>query len=264
MNPKMPTLLELQRAMQKSLLQGADEDIAGYVIANGLERRARLGIYRNTCASALASALHLSFPTIEHLVGVEFFDGVARLFAAGAPPRSASLDEYGADFAEFLAHFPQASALPYLADVARLEWQINVALHAADAVPLDIGRLAVLTETALAQVRLEPHPAVRLLRCEFPADAIWRAVLERDEPAMAAIDLADGPVWLLVQRTPGGIEVTRLAEREWRLTAALLSRRPLQQALEEAPCDNVHALLAAQLARGYFADAGVAPATVAG
>ena len=45
-------------------------------------------------------------------------------------------------FPEFLARFPPAASLAYIADVARLEWAVNRALHAPDAAPLDVARLA--------------------------------------------------------------------------------------------------------------------------
>lgn len=254
MNPHNPSLLALQRAMRKSLLQGEDGDLSAYVRADGLASEERLDIYRNTCVSVLATALRLSYPIVQYLVGPEFFEGAARLFVAEVQPRSALLDEYGADFPEFLARLPQAASLPYLPDVARLEWQVNLVLHAQDAQPLDVARLAQLNEAELAQLRFEPHPAAKLLRCEFPADAIWHAVLERDDSAMTAIDLADGPVWLLVHRTECGINVVRLSEGQWRCTAALFSRQPLHTALEQAPCADTHALLAAHLIRGCFTD----------
>ena len=170
MNRSAPTLLELQHAMRHSLLHCAGQDASAYVRADGLAAGERLGIYRNTASSVLATALHLSFPAVRYLVGPEFFEGAARLFAADAPPASAWLDEYGADFPEFLAQLPQAAALAYLPDVARLEWQFNLVLHAPDAQPLALASLAQLKEIELAQLRFAPHPAARLLRCEFPAD----------------------------------------------------------------------------------------------
>lgn len=255
-----PPLLELQRAMRTALLRDMDGTVCAHVIADGMEPEARLGIYRNTAAGVLATALQLSFPAVRRLVGPEFFDGAARLFAAESPPHGAWLDEYGAGFAEFLAGLPQAASLPYLEDVANLEWHVNLALHAPDTPPLDAARLALQPPEALAQWRFARHPAARLLWCAFPADAIWRAVLERDERAMAAIDLDDGPVWLLVHREEngiagGGIDIVRLDACEWRLTAALFSGTPLHEALEEAPCANAHAMLASHLASGCFVDA---------
>lgn len=250
----MPTLLELQRTLAQSMLQQLDSKLLDYVIADGLDNGARLDIYRNTCSSVLATALALSFPAVRNLVGPEFFEGAARLFVAEAPPHSALLDEYGADFPEFLVQLPQAASLPYLADVARLEWQVNIVLHAVDAQPLEIARFAQLDEAELAHWRFAPHPAVQLVRCDFPVDAIWHAVLEHDDSAMAAIDLSDGPVWLLVHGTESGVDLMRLSECQWRFTAALFSGQPLHTALEEAPCPDAHAVLAAHLTRRSFID----------
>jgi len=263
MNWPAPTLLELQQAIRHSLLDGVDGGASSWVIKDGLEPKERLGIYRNTSASVLVTALQLAFPAVQHVVGPEFFEGAARLFAAEAPPRSAWLDEYGADFPQFLAQLAQAASLPYLPDLARLEWKVNLVLHAADAEALEIARLAILSEAELEDLRLEPHPAAQLLRCEFPADAVWHAVLARDDDAMAAIDLADGPVWLLVQRVRGEIHVARLSEPEWRVGAALFSGQPLGAALAQASCDEPHTLLAAHLARGCYAGCRVAHATMA-
>lgn len=258
MNPPVPTLLELQCAIRRNLLYHGGDEACTHVIANGLAPDARLGIYRNTASSALATALRLSFPAVQYLTGPEFFEGAARLFAAEALPRSAWLDEYGADFPAFLARLPQAAALPYLPDVARLEWQVNRVLHAADATPLDVEYLAQLNEAALAQLRFAPHPAAKLLRCTVPADAIWQAVLERDDAAMAAIDLAGGPVRLLVCRSGSDVDVVRMSESEWQFTAALFSGQPLHAALPVATAADACALLAAHLVRGCLMDAGPA------
>ncbi|AGK49970.1 MULTISPECIES: putative DNA-binding domain-containing protein [Burkholderia] len=259
MRARPPTLAELQQAVRRSL-SGADAGVgagvgaADWVLPDGLAPDARLRVYRNTSASVLLNALRLAFPATERVVGAAFFAGAARRFAGSSPPASAWLDEYGAGFPEFLARMPQAASVPYLADVARLEWQVNLALHAPDAAALDLARLAGLGAPALRALRLRPHPAARLLGCAYPADAIWRATLERDDRALAAIRLDDAPVHLLAQRTEAGIEVLRLDEADWRVASALFAGEPLGAALANAPGAGGHALFAALLSRGCFAD----------
>lgn len=255
MQPHPPTLLELQRAIGQGLLHGIDDDQCAFVAADGLTPEARLGIYRNTAIATLLGALRLSYPAVQALVGPEFFEGAARLFMEDSPPGSAWLDTYGATFQEFLARMPQASSLAYLPDTARLEWAVNTVLHAPDAKPLDLVRLSQLEEAQRGDVCFVPHPAVRLLQSAFPVDAIWRAVLSRDDCAMGAIDLNAGPVWLLVHRTPSGIEVDRLSASQWRFAAALFAGRSLHAALEENPSPETHAWLAMLLATGCFAAA---------
>jgi hypothetical protein len=83
-------------------------------------------------------------------------------------------------------------------------------------------------------------------------DAIWRAVLARDDAAMAAIDLDAGVVHLLIERRETTVEVTRLSESRWTLAGALFSGKPLAAALEATRDPDAPAWLAAHLAGGHF------------
>jgi hypothetical protein len=251
----VPTLLEVQRAMRASLL-GNDDGAAAAMLA---EEPDRLNIYRNTFVAGVTKALRLAYPAVHRLVGADFFDGAAGLFIAQCPPRAAWLDEYGAEFPEFLSNFQPAATLVYLADVASLEWAVSRALHAADAEPLDLARLAALSPDEQAGVSFVPHPSVALLRTDYPADVIWRGVLGADDAALAAVDLGSGPVHLMVARLAAGIETFRLNETAWRFAAALCDGRPLETALAEAG-DGADVLLAEHLAAGLFVDFNLAPA----
>ncbi|KVE34574.1 HvfC/BufC N-terminal domain-containing protein [Burkholderia sp. BDU5] len=257
MNPRTPTLAELQWAVRRSLSDGgaAGPEATDWVLPDGLAPAARLRVYRNTSASVLRDALRLAFPATERVVGAAFFEGAAGLFARASPPASAWLDAYGAEFPAFLARMPETACVPYLADVARLEWQVDLALHAPDVATLDLARLARLGEPALRALRLRPHPAARLLRSAYPVDAIWRAVLEQDDRALRQIRLDDGPVHLLAQRTDDGVDVLRLDEADWRVACALFAGEPIDAALANAPQADAHARFATLLSRGCFADA---------
>lgn len=248
----MPTLLEVQQAIRRSLVGRDDRDAVRHLRGNGLPPAARLSIYRNTFAGGLTTALRLSFPAVHHLVGADFFESAARIFIERAPPRSAWLDEYGAGFPEFLASFAPAASLPYLPGVARLEWAVGRALHAPDTAPLDIARLAEVAPEDQGTVAFVPHPSVALVQADYPVDEIWRAVLDRDAAAMAAIDLAAGPVWLLVERRAGDVMVTPCSEPAWRFAAELIGSRPLQVAIATVPEVEAPILLADHLARGRF------------
>jgi hypothetical protein len=260
LNTLAPTLLELQHTVYRGIVGHDDAEAAAYIVADGIDPAARLGVYRNTFASVLTNALRLSFPATHRLVAAECFEGAARLFIEEQPPQSANLDDYGAGFPEFLARFSPVAALAYLPDIARLDWAVSRALHAVDAAPLDLAPIAALPESARAHVRFERHPAAGLLRADHPADSIWRAVLAQDDAALAAIDPASGPVWLLVHRMETGVEVRRLSEDAWRFTAALFAGRPLHAALEEAPCADAAALLAEHLTAGRFVEIHVVDA----
>jgi hypothetical protein len=246
----MQSLRDVQRAIQLSLLRDEDGHAADHIVGGGLAPAQRLGIYRNTMLGTLANALRLTFPAVHRLVGADFFDGAAQIFARDRAPRCADLNAYGAEFPDFLQRFAPAATLAYLADVARLEWAVSRALHAPDADPLTVAQLATVAAADGDKVCFFAHPSVSTLRSEFAVDAIWRAVLQHDDMALAAIDPGSGPVSLLVQRVTREVEVERLEEGAWRFATALFSGRPLGAAIESAVGVDAPALLAQHLSAG--------------
>jgi hypothetical protein len=253
----VPTLLETQRAMRASLVDGDDAAAAAMLAEHvGADR---LNIYRNTFVTGVTKALRLTYPAVDRLVGADFFEGAAALFIARHPPRAAYLNDYGADFPDFLRTFPPASSLVYLADVARLEWAVSRAIHAADVEPLDLARLAALSPEDQGRVRFVPHPSVRLLYADYPVDTIWRGVLNGDHAALAGVDLDAGPVRLLVERSAAGVEVSRLYEPAWSFAAELYDGRLVEAAFAGAAATSADALLAEHLAAGRFVDFCLAP-----
>jgi hypothetical protein len=253
----MPTLLETQRAVRTWLVDG-ERAAAAALLADGISPD-RLDIYRNTFVANATRALRLTYPAIHKLVGDKFFEAVAAAFVAQHPPRSACFDDYGEAFAAFLAAFPPAASLAYLADVARLEWAVSRAIHADDAEPLDLARLAALSSEEQERVSFVPHPAVSLLSLAAPADAIWRSVLAGDDAALAAVDPAAGAVRLLVERGESGPEVSRLDAAAWHFAAELCCGFPLGIVLAELPGASTESELAAHLAAGRFVDFRLAP-----
>ncbi|HEY4037988.1 MAG TPA: DNA-binding domain-containing protein [Burkholderiaceae bacterium] len=262
-----PSLLEVQRLFLNDIGGGPAVSppggaLASHVLTDGLEPAQRVSIYRDTSITTLVNALRLTFPAVCQLVGEEFFEGAARAYIDAELPRSAWLDEYGASFVSFVEQFPQAAPVPYLSDVAALEWAVGRALHAPEAPAIDPAQLAAALAAKCDLLRLSAHPAIGLVRTDSPADAIWHAVLAGDDAALAAIDLNDRPVHLLVERQVGNqsepasatVRLQRLSKEAWRLTRALCAGRSLGQALEEIAGAEVcaAAVLAEHLAAGRF------------
>lgn len=159
----------------------------------------RFAVYRNNVVVSLIDALAARFPVVAALVGAEFFRAAAGVFVRAAPPETPLLYAYGDGFADFLAGFAPAADIAYLADVARLEWAIGAAGTAADAAPLGRAALAGLSADAVAALRLDPHPSVRLVTSPWPILALWRA--HQPGAAMPAI-WPEGGESVLVLRDP--------------------------------------------------------------
>ncbi|WP_372833199.1 HvfC/BufC N-terminal domain-containing protein, partial [Puniceibacterium confluentis] len=124
-----------QSAFHAALLDAATAVPAGLTDGNGHSAGRRYAVYRNNVAVSLRDALETGYPAIARLLGRENFRHVAGLHLRASPPETPCMMLYGADFPDFLASLAPLAHLPYLADVARIEWGLRCAYHAADSTP---------------------------------------------------------------------------------------------------------------------------------
>jgi hypothetical protein len=215
------------------VLTGDEAPVAGEIVADGLDASARLAVYRHHVFSSLTAALEAMFPVVCRLVDRRFFGYAADAFIRAHPPVGPCLFEYGAAFPAFLAEFPACRHLAYLADVARMEWAMNVALHAPDAPAIDPAALTRLAPEAAGALGFDLHPSVTLLRSPWPIERIWRAN-QPDAGTDATVDLDAGPTWLQVWRVDDDIVFRALAPAAFAFREALGRGRSLAEAADAA------------------------------
>jgi hypothetical protein len=195
----------------------------------------RFAVYRNNVAVALIGALEARYPVVRRLVGDDFSRGMAGAFVAAEKPRSPALMLYGDGFPAFVASFPPAGAIPFLADVARLENAWVEAYHAAEADPLGLDALAAIAPDGLEALRFRPHPAARLLSFAHPAASIWAASQSADEPRRPEVWAAEEA---LVARPDTDVFVRVLPPGGFAFAAALFSGATLGEAATIAAADD--------------------------
>ena len=161
----MPSLRELQQGFAAAVLAPPGTAPAFGVVPpeTGAER---IGIYRTAFAANCRNALGASYPVVRRLTGAPFFHAAVDAFVRAAPSVSGDLNVYGDTFGDFLAGYAPAAALPYLPDVARLEWAQDEAQRAADLAPTPDVLLAALVATPadrLAALVLALGPSCRLI-----------------------------------------------------------------------------------------------------
>lgn len=247
----MPLALrDLQRAFAAHL-SGVDQPA---LVAEIVPAAARLRIHRHHMLDSLASALAATFPTVQAVVGADFFRGLARAFVGQSLPRQPVLAEYGAGFPAFVANHDVARDLPYLADVARLDWALNLAFHAPAGGRLAAADLAAIPADRLPLLRLSLVPGTVLVFSPYPLDRIWAA----SQPAAAAapVDLAAGGVSLLVLRRPDDAAFVALSAGEAAFVAGLGEGLSLEEAAGRAQGGfDLSACFARLLGLGVFAAA---------
>lgn len=167
----------------------------------------RFAVYRNNVVVGLIDALADTYPAVGALVGEAFFRAAAREFALAHPPRSPVLIDWGGAFAGWIGAFPPAAGVPYLADVARLEWAWSRAYNAAEAVPVDIAALAALAPEDVAGCRVGLHPSLAIVASRFPVVSLWAEATER--AAQTGLDLGASETALVV-RPDAAVDVRRI------------------------------------------------------
>jgi hypothetical protein len=197
----MPDLAALQARMASAVLSGVCDLLAEDIRRGPIAAAEALAVHRNTALYGLANALRLDHPTVDALVGADFFDRAARDFVLALPPSSAWLTGYGEGFADFLETYAPVSELPYLADVARLDFAI--AAVGAEALGLD-GPVLDLGETLLTF-----DASLRLVALDHPAAAIRDAIAE-DEARLAGLDMRPNRHVLALWRLADGVGLRQL------------------------------------------------------
>jgi len=233
-----------------SALAALQREFVAALFADAEPTQPRMAIYRRNVLANLAGALSATYPVVRRLVGAAFFDEAARRHALAVASTSGDLNRYGGTFAAFLGAYEPARELPYLPDVARLEWALHECDQAGDASLLDLASLTRVAPGDEDRVRLALHPAVRLVAAEHPVLSIWEA----NQPARdGTLEGESAPERVLVRRAREGAVAERVDAAEWRVLVALQREGSLGAALDALE-DDAHRL-SGVLSR--FAAAGI-------
>ena len=204
----MNALRELQQGFARSVNGDTDEVYAQTICDAGLSGARRLGIYQHGVAIGFRDALGGVFEVIKKLVGDDYFAHVAESYIQTHPSTSGNVHDFGENFPEYLETFQGLETLPYLPDVARLEWAYHSAFHSPMGEMLNISKLAQVPESQQNQLTLLLSPACYLLRSNFPVLRIWQvnqeAAYNDDSSANSngddSVDLNEGGVELAIVR----------------------------------------------------------------
>lgn len=244
----MPLALpELQSAMAAHLRGQDRPELVASVHGGRIAADGRLAIYRNHVRISLTAALAASFPVVQRLVGETFFAGLAYAYIRDQPPRGPVLAEYGEGFADFISAESRLAEIPYLGDVARLEWALNLAWQAPRPVPLQPADLAGIDADAVANLVLRLQPGTTLLRSRWPIDRIWQA--NRAEGEVETLQIEAGECALLVIRRADDAAWLTLSAAEAAFVAALAAGGGLSQAANQAMLASAEFDLGTCLAR---------------
>lgn len=232
---------------QRGLLQALRASTLGALPAGALalpgrhgsaDDQAGLRAYRANAQAMAERALAAAYPVLARWLGDEAMAALARDLWRHHPPVRGDLALFGAELAAWLPRVPEWADMPYLADLARLEWAVHRAHTAADPAdtPPDLQLLAGQGAEAL---RVRFVPGSTLVDSRWPVLTLWRAhqggaEVEPDlRPLHAALDAGLGEAaW--VWRRGHRIELAALSAGEAAFHEHLLAGATLGPALAAA------------------------------
>lgn len=132
--------------------------------------------YRANGHALAERALTASYPVVCAVLGGESFAMLARALWHRHPPQRGDIALWGDALPAFVQDAPQLAGLPWLADVARVEWALHRAATAADAWA-DPGSFALLQQADPAGLTLPLAPGLCMVQSPWPVASIVNAHL---------------------------------------------------------------------------------------
>ena len=217
--------------------------------ATGLE------IYRSSIIGNFCLALQAIYPVCVRVVGEAFFTATAKVYIQQFPAESPDLGQYGQTFPEFLSEFEPAAQLPYLPDLARLEWHWHCIFHGEPNPTLDYQALGKIPPENWGDLVFKLPQNSILLESIYPIHQIWQ-VNQPDYQGDETVDLNAGNsrIFLWRQEYEMRMELPSLAE--WQLLQGFQTHDTLDSICETLatvdPEIDVGALLPLFVQRGWI------------
>jgi len=247
----MTDLARLQRGFQRHVLEGDPRFERQVPGTAQVPARRRLAIYRNAYKARLIEALRDDYPGVCALAGETAFERLARAYVEAYPSRFFNLRWYGGDFASFVKTFLRRRG-HLLAEMARFEWELNLAFDAADAACVTIEDIAHVPPESWPRMRFSLHPSARLIYLHYNVPALTSA-LQNDNPRPAARRSRTAVCWL-IWRQDLTCRFRSLARDEAQALAALLRGACFSEICGELRDHKGPAERAAGLLKGWVSD----------
>ena len=225
----IPSLLDLQRWMQSRIRPDAAHVATAREVALNPQRGTpgleRLSVYAGGYLARVQDALAEGYAAVHHVLGASAFAALAGRYAVRQPSHDYNLSLLGRHLSAFLADDPLTTSLPFLPDLARLEWAVCEAFHAVERPPLDASRLTAWTPEAWERARVVFQPSVHLVSSAWPILDLWQARAQPRERII--VDLINRPQQVLIRRRALTVLCERLTPDAARLLERLLDGGPL-------------------------------------
>jgi hypothetical protein len=184
-------LSELQEKFALALSGNQDEAILSYVSSGKtLSAQGHFAIYQSSTIGALQNIMKKVYPVCLKLVGDHFFIMMINDFIDKISYFSYDITDFSRFFPDFISNFTPAQSLPYLSDVAKLEYAWHV---------------------------LEKSGEFSLLSSPYPVHTIWEINHKLDENEQKELVLVNRMYYVIVWQKDFQLRMDELKKEDWQV-----------------------------------------------
>lgn len=224
----MPSLAELQQSFLENIFQKPSSDLS--FIASPFAKE-RFKIYSQTILENLIHSLKVTYPGIWILLGDECANTVAHHYCTYRYflPKTGYLDDFGAQFPNFISTLEELSSIPYLKDYAYYEWLIHLAYTKSNSLTISSYDFQNISEDELNNIQFRFIPACFLLSSQYPLDDIHDIVKGYSQEE---IQLEKKWVYAVIARFENEIRTYWITKEIWMFLKQLKKKKTLWEATE--------------------------------
>jgi hypothetical protein len=186
----------------------------------------RIGIYHGMYMLRMIEALTVDYAALAQFLGEHVFEHLVREYVEQFPSRSYTFNRLGDSLPEYIASSTWKRRT-FLRDLAKLELAMTQVFDEAEVEALPAGAIASIAPEDVADARIIPIPALRLLALDYDANETFQAF--RDEAPMKP---RRQKTWLAVHRKDYGVYRMPLAREAYVFLASLTARETIGSAIE--------------------------------
>ncbi len=165
-------------------------------------RDRRLRVYSYGIEARLCDALKVDFPYTSEVLKKDFAE-ISRQYFSKFPSVYASLDRVGKDFARFLDDSPWSKELPYISELARLEWVMAETFFIDGIKKPNRNLLQDVKPTDLERAVLLTNPSAQIFESKSNLDEfLFVSADSKDLGPFLYLAYNDGEVSLTEKLTP--------------------------------------------------------------
>lgn len=213
-----------------------------------------LAVYRNNITSTRVRALQAIYPVCEVILGSHCFRALARQYAWQAADDCANLNTYGEQFAEYInsQQREEFQQLPYLKEMALLEWHWHAAYYAAESAPFNYESFA-LHAAYPQRLQFVLADSLALMETHYPVREVWQRHRAEENPhCVAALERSE---YLCIHRPAYEPRLMCLDKAMYILLTSIKNGSTLAQLADLADlADSLAETLPALIRQGWVSD----------